>query len=151
MAASRLSQLIGRILTFHGSMQLKITAGSMSGTTVAAICNTLLSLTFVIDYFNYTKTQYWLNKIKMSQLSDKLIEGKICELATWQEKLLIVHLLTCLVTSSQRNKNLGSFRCFEAVAKETYMYMLDKFQDDQGIFWILFDIHHQELFTFNDL
>ena len=46
-----------------------------------------------------------LNKIKMSQLSDKLMEGKICELVTWQEELLIVHLLTCLVTSSQRNKN----------------------------------------------
>ena len=43
----------------------------------------------------------------MNQLSDKLTEGKICELVKWQEELQTVHLLTCLVTLSSKNKNLG--------------------------------------------
>ena len=53
MAATR--QLIGRILTLHGSMRLDIKAGSMTLATAAAVHDTLLSgLAFVIDYFNYT-------------------------------------------------------------------------------------------------
>ena len=54
MAATRLSQLIGRKLTLHDSMQLDNKAGSMNGTTTAAIYDTLLNgLTFVIDCFIY--------------------------------------------------------------------------------------------------
>ena len=49
----RLSQLIGKISTLHGNMQLDITAGSVSGTPAAAIYGTMLSgVAFVIDYFN---------------------------------------------------------------------------------------------------
>ena len=40
MAATRLSQLIARILTLHGSMPLDIKAGSMSGTTAADVHDT---------------------------------------------------------------------------------------------------------------
>ena len=31
------------------------------------------------------------------------------------------------------------------------MYMVDEIEDDQGILWMLFDIHHEQLFTVNDL
>ena len=54
MVATRLGQLIGRILTLHGSMRLDIKAGPMSGTTAAPVYDTLLSgLAFVIYYFNH--------------------------------------------------------------------------------------------------
>ena len=56
---------------------------SMSGTPAAAVYDTLLSgVAFVIDYFNYIEVPHFLNDIKMSQLSDKLIEyffGKLTE------------------------------------------------------------------------
>ena len=75
-------------------MQLDITAGSMSGTPAAAVYNTLLSSAiFVIDYFNYVEVPHFLDEIKMSQLSDKLMAGlqkellvKTRELVTWQEE-----------------------------------------------------------------
>ena len=52
-------------------MQLDITAGSMSGTPAAAVYDTMLSgVAFVIDYFNYIG----VNEIKVSQLSEKLME-----------------------------------------------------------------------------
>ena len=76
LASTRFSQLIGKISTLHGSMQLDITAGFMRGTIAAAAYDTLLSgVIFVIDYFNYIEVPHFLDEIKMSQLSDKLIEG----------------------------------------------------------------------------
>ena len=75
-AANNLSELIGKISTLHESMQLDITTGSMSGTTAAAVYETLLNgLVFVIDYFSYIEKPELLDKIIMSQLCDKLIEG----------------------------------------------------------------------------
>ena len=75
-AANNLSELIGKISTLHGSMQLDITTGSMSGTTAATVYETLLNgLVFVIDYFNYIEKPELLDKIIMSQLRGKLIEG----------------------------------------------------------------------------
>ena len=48
----RLSQLIGKISTLNGDMQLDITASSMSGTLTAAVYDAKLSgVAFVIDYW----------------------------------------------------------------------------------------------------
>ena len=67
----------------HGNIQLDITAGSMSGTPTAAVYDTMLSVVaFVIDYFNYIEVPHFLDEIKMSQLSEKLMEdffGKLTE------------------------------------------------------------------------
>ena len=82
-AANNLSELIGKISTLHGNMQLDITTGSMIGTTAAAVYETLLDgLVFIIDYFNYIEKPELLDNIVMSQLCDKLIEdffGKLTE------------------------------------------------------------------------
>ena len=55
----------------------------MSRTLAAAVHDILLSgVAFVIDYFNYIEVPHFLDEIKMSQLSDKLIEsffGKLTE------------------------------------------------------------------------
>ena len=80
----RLSQLISKISTLHGNMQLDTTAGSISGTpATAAVYDTILSgVAFVIDYFNYTEVPHFLDQIKMSQLSETLMEdffGKLTE------------------------------------------------------------------------
>ena len=76
LASTRLSQLIGKISTLDGNMQLDITAGSTSGKTATTVYDTLLSgVTFVIDYFSYIEVPHFLDEIKMSQLSDKLLEG----------------------------------------------------------------------------
>ena len=75
-AAVRLHQLIGRTSTLHGSMQLDITLGSMSGVTAGCVYDTLLSgVQFVIDCFKYIGQEELLNRISMSQLPDKLVEG----------------------------------------------------------------------------
>ena len=68
-------QLIGKISTLHGNMQLDTTAGSMSGTPAVAVYDTMLSgAAFVIDYFNYIEVSHFLNEIKMSQLSETLMK-----------------------------------------------------------------------------
>ena len=76
LASTRLSQLIGKISTLYGNMQLDITAGSMSATpAAAAVYDTMPSgVAFVIDYFNYIDLPHFLDKIKVSQLSEKLME-----------------------------------------------------------------------------
>ena len=75
--------MIGKISTLHGNMQLDITAGSMSGTPAATVYDTILSgVAFVIDYFNHIEVPHFLDEIKMSQLSEKLMEdffGKLTE------------------------------------------------------------------------
>ena len=56
-------------------MQPNIKAGCMSGAPAAAVYDTMLSgVAFVIDYFNYIEVPHFLDEIKMSQLSEKLIE-----------------------------------------------------------------------------
>ena len=97
-------------------MQLDITAGSMSGTPAAAVYDIMLSVVaFVIDYFNYIEVSHFLDEIKMSQLSEKLMEdffGKLTE-RTLRKNLRIGdmarsitnwNLPTCLGISSQKNK-----------------------------------------------
>ena len=42
-----------------------------------------------------------------------------------------------------------SFRQSRPTAKN--MYMVDEIEEDQGIFWMLFDIHHEQVLTVNDL
>ena len=58
---------------------IKITdaKGLLSGKTAAAVVyDTLLSgVAFVIDYFSYIEVPHFLDEIKMSELSDKLMEG----------------------------------------------------------------------------
>ena len=72
----RLQELIGNASTLHGSMQLDITTGCMSGVTAACLYDTLLSgVQFVIDYFTFIGRGELLEKISMGQLSDKLVEG----------------------------------------------------------------------------
>ena len=55
----------------------------MSGTPAAAIYDTMLSgVAFVNDYFNYIEVPHFLDEIKVSQLSEKLMEdffGKLTE------------------------------------------------------------------------
>ena len=83
LASTRLSQLIGKMSILHGNMQLDITTGSISGTPAAAAYDTMLSVVaFVIDYLNYIEVSHFLDEIKMSQLSEKLMEdffGKLTE------------------------------------------------------------------------
>ena len=76
LASTRLSQLIGKISTLDGNMQLDITAGSMSGKTATTVYDTLLrGVAFVIGYFSYIEVPHFLDEIKMSRLNDKLLEG----------------------------------------------------------------------------
>ena len=115
LASTGLSQLIDKISTLHGNMQLDTTAGSISGTP-AAVYDTILSgVAFVIDYFNFTEVPHFLDEIKMSQLSETLMEdffGKLTE-RTFGKNLRIgdmarkitncvfTHLLGDIVTKEQ--------------------------------------------------
>ena len=61
-------------------MQLNITAGCMSRPTATAASDTLLNgLIFVTDYFTYIGKPELLERIRMSQMSDKLVESFLCE------------------------------------------------------------------------
>ena len=55
----------------------------MSGTPAAAVYDTMLNgVAFFIDYFNYIEVPHFLDEIKTSQLSEKLMEdfsGKLTE------------------------------------------------------------------------
>ena len=72
---------------YHGNMQLDITAGSMSRTPATAVYDTMLSgVAIVIDYFSYNEVPHFLDEIKMSQLSETLMEdffGKFTERTLW--------------------------------------------------------------------
>ena len=85
--AKYLLELSSTRLRLLGNMQLDITADSTSGTPAAAAYHTMLSVVaFVIDYFNYIEVTHFLDEIKMSQLSEKLMErllGKIYRKNTW--------------------------------------------------------------------
>ena len=120
-AANNLSELIGKISTLHGSMQLDITTGSMSGTTAAAVYETLLNgLVFVIDYFNYIEKPELLDKIIMSQLCAKLIVGFFGKL-----------------TERTQGKNLRMGDMTRRITNCAFMYMLGhiatKDQDAGGV------------------
>ena len=133
LASTRLSQLIGKISTLHGNMQLDITAGSMSGTPAATVYDTMLSdVAFVIDYFNYIEVPHFLVDRKRSQLSEKLMEdffGKLTE-RTLGKNLRIgdmarritdcafTHLLGHIVTKEQDAVGV-SFRRSRPAAEET--------------------------------
>ena len=105
-------------------MQLDITAGSMSGAPSPAVYHTMLSnVVFVIDYFNYIEVPHFLDEIKMSQLSEKLMEGffgKLTERALGKNlrtgdmarritNCAFTHLLGHIVTKEQDSVG-GSFR-----------------------------------------
>ena len=65
-----IQELIGNTSTLHGSMQLDITTGCMSGVTAACVYDTLLSgVQVVIDYFTFIGREELLEKISMGQLS----------------------------------------------------------------------------------
>ena len=137
----------------------------MSGTPAAAVYDTMLSgVVFVIDYFNYIEVPHFLDEIKISQLSEKLMEdfsGKRTE-TTLGKNLRIggkarritncpfTYLLGYIVTKEQDAVGV-SFRLSRPAAEKRYMYTVDEIEDDQGILWMLFDIRHEQLFTVNDL
>ena len=129
----RLSQLIGKISTLHGNMQLDITAGSISGTPAAAIYGTMLSgVAFVIDYFNYIEVPHFLDEIKVSQLSEKLMEDffgkrteitlgknlRIGDMARRITNCVFTHLLGHIITKEQDAVGV-SFRRSRPAAEET--------------------------------
>ena len=133
LASTRPSQLIGKMSILHGDMQLDITAGSMSGTPAAAVYDTMLSVVaFVINYFNYIEVTHFLNEIKMSQLSEKLMEdfiGKLTErtlgknlrigdMARRITSCAFTHLLGHFVTKEQDVVGV-SFRQSRPAAGET--------------------------------
>ena len=164
-AANNLSELIGKISTLHGSMQLDIITGSMSGTTAVAVYETLLNgLVFVIDYFNYIEKPELLDKIIMSQLSDKLIEGffgkltertqgknlRMGDMARRITNCAFTYMLGHIATKDQDAGGV-SFKRSRSGTAETYMYTHDEIKDDQGMLWKLFNIRHEELFTVSDL
>ena len=73
----------------------------------------LIGVAFVIDYFNYIEVPHFLNEIKMSQPSDKLVLdsfgkltertlGKNLKIGDMAKKQQTAHLPTCLGTSSQK-------------------------------------------------
>ena len=146
-------------------MQLDIITGSMSGTTAVAVYETLLNgLVFVIHYFNYIEKPELLDKIIMSQLSDKLIEGFFGKLTErTQGKNLRMRDTARRITNCGFTYMLGhiatkdqdaggvSFKRSRSGTAETYMYTLDEIEDDQGTLWKLFNILHEELFTVSDL
>ena len=71
LASTRLSQLICKISTLHGNMHLDIYERNTSSSSLK---------------FNYIEVTHFLDEIKKSQLSDKLIEGffgKLRESKTW--------------------------------------------------------------------
>ena len=133
LASTRLSQLIGKVSTLRGNMQLDITVGSISGTPAAAVYDTMLSgVAFVIDYFNYIEVPHFLDEIKVSQLSEKLMEdffGKLTErtlgknlrtgdLARRITNCAFTHLLRHIVTKEQDAVGVN-FRRFRPAAEET--------------------------------
>ena len=69
LASTRLSQLSGKISTFHGNMHLDIYERDTSSSL----------------NFNYIEVPHFLDEIEMGQLSDKLMEGKLRESKTWQK------------------------------------------------------------------
>ena len=149
--------MIGKISTLRGNRQLDITAGSIRGTPAAAVYDTMLSgVVFVIDYFNYIEVPHFLDEIKISQLSEKLMEdfsGKrtgIGDMARRITNCAFTYLLGHIVTKEQDAVGV-SFRLSRPAAGERYMYTVDEIEDDQGILWMLFDIRHEQLFTVNDL
>ena len=116
-------------------MQLDITTGSISRTTAATVYDTLLSgVAFVIDYFNYIEVPHFLDEIKMSQLSDKLIEGffrkltertlgknlRIGDMARRITNCAFTYLLGHVVTKEQDAGGV-SFRRSRPAAEETYI------------------------------
>ena len=123
----------------------------------AAVYDTMPSgAAFVIDLFNYIKVPRFLDEIKMSQLSEKLMEdffGKLTE-RTLNKNLRIgdmsrridnctfTYLLGHIVTREQDAVGV-SFRQSEPAVEETYKYMADEIEDDQGILSILFDIRQE--------
>ena len=139
LASTRLSQLIGKISTLHGNMQLDITAGSMSGTpAAAAVYDTILSgVGFVIDYFNYIEVPHFLDEINTSQLSEVLMEdffGKLTErtlgknlrigdMARRITNCAFTHLLGHIVTKEQDAVGV-SFRRSRIVAEETWTWWM---------------------------
>ena len=125
--------MIGNISTLHGNMQLDITAGSMSGTPAAAVYDTMLSgVAFVIDYFNYVEVTHFLDEIKVSQLSEKLIEDfftkltektlgknlRIGDMARGITNCAFTYLLGHIVTKEQDAVGV-SFRRSRPAAEET--------------------------------
>ena len=133
LVSTRLSQLIGKMSILHGNIQLDITAASMSGTPTAAVYDTMLSVVaFVIDYFNYIEVPQFLDDIKMSQLSEKLMEdffGKLTErtlgkslrigdMARRITNCAFTHLLGHIVTKEQDAVGV-SFRRSRPAAEET--------------------------------
>ena len=97
-------------------MELDIAAGSMIGTPAAAVYHTMLSgVAFVIDYFNYIEVPHFLDEVKVSQLSEKLMEdffGKLTErtlgknlrignMARRITNCAFTHLLLHIVTKEQ--------------------------------------------------
>ena len=141
LASTRLSQLIGKISTLYGNMQLDITAGSMSETPpAAAVYDTMPSgVAFVIDYFNYIEVPHFLDEIKISQLSEKLMEdffGKLKE-RTLNKNLRVgdvsrrianctfTYLLGHIVTKEQDAVGV-SFRRSRPAVEETYTILQNK-------------------------
>ena len=137
----------------------------MSGTPPAAVYDTMLSgVVFVIDYFNYIEVPHFLDEIKISQLSEKLMEdfSRKCTETTLSKNLRIgdmarritnctfTYLLGHILTKEQNAVGV-SFRLSRPAAEGRYMYMVDEIEDNQGILWMLFDIRHEQLFTVNDL
>ena len=127
--------MIGKISTFHGNIQLDITAGSMSRTpaAAAAVYDTMLSgVAFVIDYFNYIELSHFLDEIKVSQLSEKLMEdffgkhmerthGKNLRIGDMTRRITncaFTHLLGHIVTKEQDAVGV-SFRRSRPAAEET--------------------------------
>ena len=100
-------------------------------------------MAFVIDYFSYIEVPHFLDEIKMSQLSDKLMEGFFGKLTerTFGKSLRIGDMA----------KRINQLRWSRPASEETWMYMVDEIEDDQGILWMLFDIRHEQLFTIIDL
>ena len=134
----------------------------MSGTLAAPVYDAMLNgVEFFIDYFNYSEVPHFLDELKMSQLSEKLILdffGKLTErtlgknlrigdMARRTTSCSFTYLLGHIVTKEQN----VSFRRPRPAAEERYMYTMDEIEDDQGILWMLFDICHEQLFTVNDL
>ena len=110
----------------------------------------------ILMYFNYIEVPHFLDEIKMSQLSDKLMEdffGKhitertLCKNPrTGDMQRSLGHIVT-----KEQDAGKVSFGMSRAAAEETYMCTVDETEDGKGILWMLFDIRHEQLFTVNDL
>ena len=110
-----------------------ITAGSMSGTPAAAVYDIMLSgVALVIDYFSYIEVRHFLDEIKVSQLSEKLMEDffeklkertlgknlRIGDMARRITKCAFTHLLGHIVTKKQDAVGV-SFRRSRPAAEES--------------------------------